>query len=262
MYLIQETSGYKPTKEISASNHNRGSNALVIAYFEVDFPMIKNCGCCGIKIQAYGTQKYCDKCKKIKKHESGLRRSRKYCNKRNNNYKTICSQCGVEFRRTEAHKRYCSDRCALLKQRECNVRNKRKYCKLGTEYSKRQSILKIKLHRIVYNRRDKYDINKILSRRMRLQIRASLKSNNAGIAWRSLVGYTLEQLKSRLLLTMPTGHSWDDLFNGRLHIDHIIPKSLFKYSLPSDPEFKQCWALANLQLLTKIDNLKKGVKVA
>jgi len=42
------------------------------------------------------------------------------------------------------------------------------------------------------------------------------------------------------------------------HIDHIKPKSLFKYISPEDPEFQECWDLNNLQPLEKISNLKKG----
>ena len=40
-------------------------------------------------------------------------------------------------------------------------------------------------------------------------------------------------------------------------IDHIKPRSLFKYKKPENKEFKECWALNNLQPLEKIANIKK-----
>ncbi len=46
--------------------------------------------------------------------------------------------------------------------------------------------------------------------------------------------------------------------NGALHIDHIIPIRAFTFNKPEDKEFKQCWSLWNLRLLTKEKNLKKN----
>jgi 5-methylcytosine-specific restriction endonuclease McrA len=43
-------------------------------------------------------------------------------------------------------------------------------------------------------------------------------------------------------------------------IDHIKPKSLFNFETPEDPEFKECWALENLQPLEAMENIKKGNK--
>ena len=39
---------------------------------------------------------------------------------------------------------------------------------------------------------------------------------------------------------------------------HIKPKSLFNYTYPEDQEFKDCWALNNLQPMEKIANIKKS----
>jgi len=46
------------------------------------------------------------------------------------------------------------------------------------------------------------------------------------------------------------------------HIDHIRPISAFSFTVPEDPEFKECWALNNLQPLWAFDNLSKGGKWA
>ena len=42
------------------------------------------------------------------------------------------------------------------------------------------------------------------------------------------------------------------------HIDHIVPKSHFRYEKPEDLQFKECWALHNLQPMWAKENLVKG----
>ena len=72
---------------------------------------------------------------------------------------------------------------------------------------------------------------------------------------------TIEQLKAWLELTMPEGYSWDDFINGKLHIDHIIPVKLFNFERYDHIDFKRCWALDNLQLLTAMENNKKRARL-
>lgn len=67
-------------------------------------------------------------------------------------------------------------------------------------------------------------------------------------------------LKIHLCKTIPLGYKWEDYINGNLQIDHIKPHSLFEYSSTNDEQFKECWSLDNLQLLTKEDNIKKQNK--
>ena len=43
-------------------------------------------------------------------------------------------------------------------------------------------------------------------------------------------------------------------------VDHKISRKSFNYNKPEDIDFQRCWALGNLQPLTKEDNLKKGSK--
>ena len=56
------------------------------------------------------------------------------------------------------------------------------------------------------------------------------------------------------------GMTWDNYGKNGWHIDHIIPKSLFQFKSSEDDEFKQCWALCNLQPMWAFDNLSKGNK--
>lgn len=82
-------------------------------------------------------------------------------------------------------------------------------------------------------------------------------SSKRGNSWQDILGYTVEQAYDRLMGTMPTGCTWADFESGALHIDHIRPVSKFTFSSYSDPEFKECWALSNLQLLPAFDNMSK-----
>jgi hypothetical protein len=74
---------------------------------------------------------------------------------------------------------------------------------------------------------------------------------------KELVGYDGLQLKEHLERQFTKGMSWEKFMRGEIHIDHIVPKLLFHFDDVTDPEFKACWALANLRPLWKADNLKK-----
>ncbi|MBA7592106.1 hypothetical protein ES708_34283 [subsurface metagenome] len=52
----------------------------------------------------------------------------------------------------------------------------------------------------------------------------ALKGNKNNRHWEILVGYSLKDLIKRLKKTMPEGYNWQDYLEGRLHIDHKIPK--------------------------------------
>jgi hypothetical protein len=101
--------------------------------------------------------------------------------------------------------------------------------------------------------------NKI-SKYISVTIRRYLKGNKQGKHWEDIVGYTLEQLINHLESLFQEGMTWDNYGYRGWHIDHIIPISLWKFSSYEDREFKQCWALCNLQPLWGIDNMKKSDK--
>ena len=92
---------------------------------------------------------------------------------------------------------------------------------------------------------------------MKAVISASLRGKKAGRQWEGLVGYTAQDLIAHLEKRFDNRMSWSN-YGSYWHIDHIKPKSLFKYDKPEDQEFKDCWALLNLQPLEAIANIKKG----
>jgi len=100
-----------------------------------------------------------------------------------------------------------------------------------------------------------------LSRKICDAIYKSLKRGTKDNHWETLVGYTLNDLIKRLKRTMPRGYSWQDYFEGKLHVDHIIPISAFNFDKPEHTDFKRCWTLSNLQLLPAKENLIKHNKL-
>ncbi|RWN51408.1 MAG: HNH endonuclease [Mesorhizobium sp.] len=71
----------------------------------------------------------------------------------------------------------------------------------------------------------------------------------------SIVGYTLDDLKSHIGNQFLPGMTWENY--GDWHIDHKIPKVLFNFQTVHDIDFKRCWDLENLQPLWAAENKKK-----
>ena len=103
----------------------------------------------------------------------------------------------------------------------------------------------------------KTDLKFNLNRKISTMIYFSLRGNKEGRKWESLTGYTLNDLIKRLKSTIPKGYTWQDFMEGKLHIDHIIPKSVFIYTKSEHVNFKECWALRNLRLLPAKENRTK-----
>ena len=165
-------------------------------------------------------------------------------------------------RKKEYNKKYCSLHKEYFK--EYYKLNKYKYeYKYNKEYFKeyrknnREKIREIKRK---CEKKIRLTLKGILNNRIAPAIRKALKSTKANRSWEKLVGYTINELKNHIENKFTLGMNWEKLKNGEIHIDHIKPKSLFKYKNPEDEEFKKCWALENLQPLWKIDNLRKGKK--
>ena len=107
--------------------------------------------------------------------------------------------------------------------------------------------------------RRKISIEFRLGQNMGWTLRKNLKGKKAGRRWETLVGYTIEDLIEHLESKFEPWMTWENY--GKWHVDHIIPKSHFKYRSTDDPEFKKCWALDNLQPLDGIENMRKGDRI-
>ena len=76
--------------------------------------------------------------------------------------------------------------------------------------------------------------------------------------WRKVLGYSPKELCDHLEKQFEPGMSWDLFINGKIHIDHIIPKGAFYYESVDDKEFKDCWALSNLRPVWNKENWSKN----
>ncbi len=128
------------------------------------------------------------------------------------------------------------------KTRKYCLKNKERINKYGRE--RRQNNIKIritkKISTILYNH---------------------LRGMKARKKWQQILGYDTETLINHLSATLPQGYKLSDC-GARLHIDHIIPVSLYDIKSITDIEFKKCWALKNLHFLEARENLKKHNKIS
>lgn len=113
------------------------------------------------------------------------------------------------------------------------------------------------------NKRRTSTIKGKLSANLSAAINESLKKGKQGWHWEDLVGYTIDDLIKRLKKALPKGATWKDFTKNRskYHVDHIIPKVCFNYETPNDLDFKKCWALSNLQILSARENVRKQAKI-
>lgn len=147
----------------------------------------------------------------------------------------------------------------------------RKSYAIGYYYNHREETLikKAEARRNNPERFKKYDktiyknrmsnIGNKLSDRIHTGIWQSLKGNKNGRHWEDLLEYNLSDLIIRLESLFKDSMSWKNY--GKWHIDHIKPISSFNFKSYEDKEFKECWALENLQPLWAEENLRKHNKI-
>jgi hypothetical protein len=141
----------------------------------------------------------------------------------------ICIGCGGEFTKSHSQQRYCS---------------------LSCQYEVRHPV-RMANQRARYHSDPRFAINGRISR----AIWGSLRNGKEGRPWETLVGYTITDLMRHLEDLFAPGMNWDN--RGQWHIDHKRPLSSFSFTTADDPEFRQAWALSNLQPLWAFDNISK-----
>ncbi len=113
-----------------------------------------------------------------------------------------------------------------------------------------------------YHNKGKYDIQYVISERLRGRLRRALKNgrNNGAtklVSAIELVGCTPEQLIAHLQAQFRHGMTWENY--GDWHIDHIRPCNSF--DLQDAEEQKACFHFTNLQPLWGRENILKGDKL-
>ncbi len=106
-----------------------------------------------------------------------------------------------------------------------------------------------------YGKRRRSSLKGKLNANISIAICNSLACDKNGWHWEELVGYTLTDLKKHLEKHFLPGMTWDNY--GEWHIDHRIPIAAFNFETPFDLDFRQCWALRNLQPLWAAQNRSK-----
>lgn len=99
-------------------------------------------------------------------------------------------------------------------------------------------------------------------RRLRLRISSQLATavNKGGGKVFEILGYSLASLQKHLESQFQPGMTWANY--GEWHIDHRTPASWFTYANVQDDQFRQCWALENLQPKWAAENISKGNRYA
>jgi len=138
-----------------------------------------------------------------------------------------------------------------------NIKRRGKYKQRNRQYFLDNKEKRNKYRKEYRNNNPSYKLNYNISG----AIRQALGGNKNKKHWETLVNYTLEELKQHLKKQFRVGMSWSNYGTYGWHIDHIIPISLWEFESYEDKEFKQCWALCNLQPLWARENLQKGNQI-
>ena len=210
--------------------------------------------------------KKCSRCKKIKKAEEFFKK-----NGRPDGLDGWCKSCckiymkkyinenkdKIKETTDKRNKRYYEKNKEKIKQ------NNSKYYHENIEECRNRNRQYSKTHRKDANRRTmkwSSNIRNRLSLRISSAVRKSLKngSTKKGIKWEKLVGYSVNDLMKYFFEKFSFLIEKHGIQN--LHIDHIIPLSLYNFLSYEDDNFKKCWNLRNLRLITAQENLSKNNK--
>lgn len=159
-----------------------------------------------------------------------------------------------KYEKEKWHKRYKDNRDKIKKQNKIYRDNHKEDCKKYHDEHRDE-------RRLRENNKWRTDLKYKLNKAIRNQIYISIKTDKLGKHWEDLVGYNVGRLKNHLQNTLPLGYVWQDYSDGKLHIDHIIPISVFNFTKSRHIDFKRCWALSNLRLLPAKENLSKSNKL-
>lgn len=167
--------------------------------------------------------------------------------------------------RERAKRNRSQNRSRSKKWYEANKERSKASCKVAADRRRLSDPAAFKAKRAAAARRLRAsDPRRQLHEKVSRLVNKTLKrhrTSKQGKSWPDLVGYGLVDLENHLRSTLPSGFEWADYLSGRLEIDHIIPASVFNFQTPHDIDFKRCWSLSNLRLLTKEDNHKKRAKL-
>lgn len=159
-----------------------------------------------------------------------------------------CENCGEIMQISGIRRKWCAP-CAYQKQLE------------GARHHSRQVYVLPERKKIfdAWQAKNRKTPKGKIDNHMGTLVHRALRKNKGGRSWKTMVPYTWEELKAHLESQFQPGMSWGN--HGEWHIDHIRPRASFAYTSPECPDFKECWALSNLQPLWANDNIRKSAKI-
>ena len=194
--------------------------------------------------------KKCSACKNVLPLEN-FHKSNDKCG-----YRSHCKKCRplVDPYRPEYYKKWRENNSETKSKTDKQYREKNakkiKLYRSTQEYKNKKAIW----DKVTYEKTKK-DPLKLLTTRVKSAMSGSIKYHKNNQYFK-IVGYTVEDLKSRLEQTFVDGMSWDNYGRKGWHIDHIKPLVLFDMS--NEKEFIMAWSLDNLQALWETENCSKG----
>lgn len=236
--------------------------------------------------------KKCSKCKKELSTDNFYKNKTKF-----DGFSTECKEClkimshnryfnNIESEKNKRAIYYIKNKNKLKEKSNRNYHKNREkinlYRRTNTEYKENKN----ELRRIWYkNNRDKVLLQqKVVAQRYKAKrniqlnnrrakdpkfrldcnlssaLSEALKGNKKGKHWQEVVGYSLNDLVLHLESQFDSKMNWNN-YGSYWHIDHILPRSYFKYENHTDESFKKCWSLSNLRPLEAIENIRKGNKL-
>ena len=244
----------------------KDANALRVHHKKIHTP--KECKICGshFTIHETGGHTYCsDECR-AKKH-----------------MKKNCALCDAEFEVSgkNASQKYCGLKCSkeakrldtIIHQRRYRIKHREKCKAYRKEYTKRPEVReRINARQRRPEARARVNAwqnekNKEPKRKVANSVRSTIQwaIKRKGIAQREwkkskktfdILGYTPIELVKHIESQFTDGMSWDNHSRHGWHIDHIRPVASFNFDSMDHPEFKECWALENLQPLWATDDIR------
>jgi len=174
------------------------------------------------------TDNQCSTCKEIRPIEEFYQHSR------------CCKKCRNEYAKQYRHSH-------KTKLDEYN----KQYAQLPDNRERRREVKRN------WDRKHRLNPYHRISNNIRTNMCHALRGKKGFRKWESLVGYTLQDLINHLQPKLTPDMTWDN-YGSLWQVDHITPKSWFKYTTAEEDTFKQCWALNNLQPKLKTENIIKG----
>ena len=170
-------------------------------------------------------------------------------------YRSYCKKCNSVISKIRYGKNRKKEIARSLKY---NRDNPDKHSKHNRDYYRKNKEICLKRNNSYMKKKMQTDPNYRLKRLLRDRFRKALKNNyKNGSAVKDL-GCSIEEFKIYLESKFINGMSWDGIFSGSIHIDHIRP--LASFNLVNREELQTALHYTNLQPLWSKDNLKKGAK--